>query len=287
MELALPLQFAKSLEQQVVVCFGGIANVVALQRSDALGQRFLLGGHDDLFHGIQGQAGDDGFGVIQKAFLDDAVGLAVGIHPDQIAILGRGLPVQADGPQSGAVQHTDVEAGPHDHHRHIGGNGIQVRPGGKAFFAFGEIVLVPAFPFQPSGVLGVAGGHGLGHALLDLLDGADACQADAAQAFGKVDEMHMGIVEPGQHQPAFHVHRLIGGPPAGQLHLGAPFTAHEDEAAVLHQSGRGQRAVVIHGVDVGVADEKKHGLFLLSWDWRQSASECSLSTINDVGPEGK
>ena len=262
-ECALGLQLGKGAEEQMVVGLGGIAHIVALQRGDALAQGFLLGGEDDLFQRLQVQAGDLGLGVIQQAFFDDAVGLAVFVHFHQIAIGGSGLPGDVQRFQGGGVEHADVEAGPHDHHGHGGGHLIQVGPQGEAALAFGEIVLVPAFSFYKSIGAGGTQTGAFGHPLLNFLNRMGAGEVDAHQAFGKMDEMHMGIVEAGEHQPVFGVHFLGLLATAAQLHLGSFQRTHKDKPVVFDESGLGHRAPVIHGVDAGIFDQGKHGVFLL------------------------
>ena len=73
----------------------------------------------------------------------------------------------------------------------------------------------------------------------------------------------MGIVEAGEHQPVFGVHFPGLLATAAQLHLGSFQRTHKDKPVVFDESGLGHRAPVIHGVDAGIFDQGKHGVFLL------------------------
>ena len=97
------------------------------------------------------------------------------------------------------VEHANVVASAHYEHRIIFGNLIKVGGGGKTFFTFGEIIVVPAFADKPESAFFIKMLKSGAHFVNDIFNRNRSPKIHGKFGLNVMEIVHMGIVE-GRHK---------------------------------------------------------------------------------------
>ena len=197
-----------ALQHAVVGCpVGQIgAQIHALDRGDAPGGAVAHGRQDRLLQLLVGQVWDIAVNGADGGLLQVAVGFAVFAEDDFAALDRMVILIEPHGSQQHGIHGTCVLAAPDDGHGDLGGDAVQIVLIGKPSVPFRPVVFPPALALQAL-------------AVRVLLQVFPAGPDDVFQVFAlrqirhhhllaQVDQMHVGVVEPGNDGPAFAVDRL-------------------------------------------------------------------------------
>ena len=150
--------------------------------------------------------------------------------------------------QHGGVAGGHMGAAAQQTYRNFPGNLIQVGPGGHALL--GQSLLVPAHAQQ---IRGPSLGQLVPPAADHLLDGRDPCQRQAVLKQSVEQQVHVGVMETGEHLTALQVGFLVPGECQG-----VPVAAHKDDGAIFYANGLLPVFAGNHGVHLAVIPESAH-----------------------------
>ena len=224
---------------------------------DAVAGHVIADGLGGLLLGLVGGDGvrNDPQHRRHRGIPEDAVGLAVRVHLAEL-VRGGGLPGDAGQLQGQGVGHVDMLAVAADEDGVLGGDGVQVLPGGHP--PLGEGLLVEVQAPDP---LALGRGPGpLPQKVQHPRDGIGAPQLHAEEARSVGQQVQVGVDEARQHGPALEVHRFLVGDLSDLLRR-----ADGRDLAIPDGEGFHRLRLPLHGVDPAVHIDllRVHGKSLL------------------------
>ena len=239
----------------IAACRGVVA-FIGLHGGEALLEQVVLVLLHQVHQLFQGRRGQRGLHVVEQVLLNDAVELAVRADFRVFLVLQALSLAHVEHLDTLGVEHAHVSAGALDHDGPVRRDGIQVVLREEPLLVR-KVILVPAFAHEPQTVALVEGLVGFLHAVQHLFEGRAAHEIYVDAGLYVVQEMHVGVVEPGQQQLSAAVHVLAGAVVMGRdVFLRALLAAYVGEILARDHGSLRSGLFAVHGRDVGVSDEQ-------------------------------